>query len=87
MARPAGLEPTTPWFEARCSIQLSYGRPTTDYRDLPVLRQKRNTAGMKDQEDQTLVRPCMYLTKKPNTARRGVLRHAGLLGVLAVGMS
>ena len=26
MARPEGLEPTTPWFEARYSIQLSYGR-------------------------------------------------------------
>lgn len=25
-ARPAGLEPTTPWSEAKCSIQLSYGR-------------------------------------------------------------
>ncbi len=26
MARPEGLEPPTPWFEARYSIQLSYGR-------------------------------------------------------------
>ena len=26
MARPAGLEPAAFWFEARCSIQLSYGR-------------------------------------------------------------
>jgi hypothetical protein len=26
VARPEGLEPPTLWFEARCSIQLSYGR-------------------------------------------------------------
>ena len=26
MARPDGLEPPTTWFEARYSIQLSYGR-------------------------------------------------------------
>ena len=25
MADPEGLEPPTPWFEAKCSIQLSYG--------------------------------------------------------------
>ena len=25
MAGPEGLEPPTTWFEARCSIQLSYG--------------------------------------------------------------
>ena len=42
---------------------------------------------MKDQIKQTLDRPRMSLTKKPNTARRGMLHHAGLLGVLAVGIS
>ena len=26
VVRPEGLEPPTLWFEARCSIQLSYGR-------------------------------------------------------------
>ena len=30
MVRPEGLEPPTLWFEARCSIQLSYGRVVQD---------------------------------------------------------
>ena len=29
LARPAGFEPTTPWFVAKYSIQLSYGRIET----------------------------------------------------------
>ena len=31
LARPAGIEPTTPWFVAKYSIQLSYGRERRNY--------------------------------------------------------
>jgi hypothetical protein len=30
MVRLAGIEPTTPWFVAKYSIQLSYSRTATD---------------------------------------------------------
>ncbi len=32
MVRPEGLEPPTAWFEAKYSIQLSYGRTHTKKR-------------------------------------------------------
>ena len=31
MVRLAGIEPTTPWFVAKYSIQLSYSRQATNY--------------------------------------------------------
>lgn len=32
MVRLAGFEPTTPWFVAKYSIQLSYSREASNYR-------------------------------------------------------
>ena len=31
LVRPAGIEPATPWFVAKYSIQLSYGRERQNY--------------------------------------------------------
>ena len=33
MVRLAGIEPTTPWFVAKYSIQLSYSREALNYSD------------------------------------------------------
>ena len=39
LARPAGIEPTTPWFVAKYSIQLSYGRAEESIAELAPLGQ------------------------------------------------
>ena len=38
LARPERFELPTLWFEARCSIQLSYGRVRPSYQNLRVAR-------------------------------------------------
>ena len=39
MVRLAGIEPTTPWFVAKYSIQLSYSRQASNYsREIPRRR-------------------------------------------------
>ena len=34
MVRLAGIEPTTPWFVAKYSIQLSYSRQDSNYSEV-----------------------------------------------------
>ena len=42
LVRLAGIEPTTPWFVAKYSIQLSYSRESLDSNIAEVLRFSRN---------------------------------------------
>jgi hypothetical protein len=41
VARPERFELPTLWFEARCSIQLSYGRVPPSYQNLRAARRVR----------------------------------------------
>ncbi len=41
LVRLAGIEPTTPWFVAKYSIQLSYSRDERDYSSVAPNRQGR----------------------------------------------
>ncbi len=41
MVRLAGIEPTTPWFVAKYSIQLSYSRQDSNY--IHKIRPKKKT--------------------------------------------
>ena len=46
MVRPEGLEPPTLWFEAKCSIQLSYRRAkqgTRNYTSILKITNKTNS--------------------------------------------
>ena len=61
LARLAGIEPTTPWFVAKYSIQLSYSRQGRDC--MPFLLPKkinRQYAGIKSAQNYGLV--CCFVT-------------------------
>ena len=64
LVRPAGFEPTTPWFVAKYSIQLSYGRWKDEkYSKIFVF--------CKNGSDHTL-RPRPYSPTPTNPSRKGL---------------
>ena len=68
MARPEGFEPPTTWFEARYSIQLSYGRvEAMVIKSLPTCSIKYNS-------------PCSALQKPDVTSlqRPATVNNMGL---------
>ena len=75
MARPERLELPTLWFEARCSIQLSYGRAKAYYNDEIPFRDglsansrhwlhRRNQFRNLDADQRSLPRPAFDLQMK-----------------------
>jgi hypothetical protein len=50
MARPERFELPTLWFEARCSIQLSYGRVGAFYREV-IWMEWQNIRGLRRRGD------------------------------------
>ena len=55
MVRLAGIEPTTPWFVAKYSIQLSYSRESADSNIAELLRfSQKWEVSMRLTEDQNI---------------------------------